>query len=645
MDAAAAVPSAYGSLRMDRRDYTQQNVVLPLVLGVLGNFLALLGVFVISTAVSVAWWMLVSGAVVLAALATLGLRRPIRRRYVTLKVLEEVSAARCGDYFVRLAELCFRELRRPDRAHGRLREVANIRRYPNSRFLEDLTVLITQAPDASAKRAAERYLRTVPNVRRLTRAEVLEKLSQFVRGLPDETQIVLYGYSSTVCEGLARCAAWLSLPVFLVEDLQYGLEGSLGEHQHAQRHLEAAEIKPILLPFDQIAPLTSLSADFVRDAAGRSVPLSGARRPIALLGCEAVDVQGEILIPSRARGIPSETAKFIEVFHQSSQWDNGPTDVVVVSETYKVFEDLAGDRAVSHAPLKTSFARRALYLSGLTALPQAHEVELVRLQFATVHAIIDDAGVHIAADEPDLRASYQLWRDRTIGRLEEPPAPARLGELLDRAQVAIFDLNGVLMDDEAAHFAAFGDTLRAFKASLSYEEYLRYCSGRTDREGVENLSAVKSLPADRDELLEMKRNCYAQHRGDYPLLTFPGAVELAGFLQGRGVQCFLVTSSDQGSAHGFIRECDLLGVFPAERCSFEVESAQRGRVFERIARGAGADVARCLVFDDSPANLEVAQRLGMATIGVATTHPASRLVADVVVDGPLSGPEKLVTRE
>jgi mannitol-1-/sugar-/sorbitol-6-phosphatase len=51
------------------------------------------------------------------------------------------------------------------------------------------------------------------------------------------------------------------------------------------------------------------------------------------------------------------------------------------------------------------------------------------------------------------------------------------------------------------------------------------------------------------------------------------------------------------------------------------------------AAGLGVSPTRCLVVEDSPAGLAAARAAGMATIGVTTTHPATELQADYVVEG------------
>ncbi|MFE3165127.1 HAD family hydrolase [Streptomyces sp. NPDC059224] len=60
------------------------------------------------------------------------------------------------------------------------------------------------------------------------------------------------------------------------------------------------------------------------------------------------------------------------------------------------------------------------------------------------------------------------------------------------------------------------------------------------------------------------------------------------------------------------------------------------------ARRLGVDPARCVVFEDAPAGLQAGRAAGMATVALATTHPAHELEADLVVRD-LSALSALVT--
>jgi beta-phosphoglucomutase len=207
-----------------------------------------------------------------------------------------------------------------------------------------------------------------------------------------------------------------------------------------------------------------------------------------------------------------------------------------------------------------------------------------------------------------------------------------LAYLLEQITEAIFDLNGVLMDDEPVHFAAFSDVVAERGQVLSYEEYLAHCAGRTDAEGFLNLLSKKPLRGDVSTMVTEKREAYLRCCTRFEDLVLSWAADLAAELDAKGVMCHLVTSSDADVAGFFLKRCALNGIF-AGRTYFEVGGTARLKVYRSVADRARGGAAACLVIDDTPANLVLARRCGLKTLGIATTHPKSSLDADVIVCG------------
>lgn len=606
-----------------------ETILLPLGVNVVAGVLLAIGGVVVSKLASFSIWIPLGLAAAVVGITTFFTRKRIRRRYLMLKIFKEVSSSRRGEYFVELARRAFAELP-VETALTRLSWVVTYRRYPNLRFLDDLRDLLATNGDRAS---ATRYLQRVLDARHVGRIEVANVLAEFVAGLPAQSQLVLYGYSSTVCEGLARVGE-LEHHVFLVEDLQYGVDGSLGEHALAEQRLIRAGIQPTLLKFDQIAPLRSAGTDFVRSSAGKLIPLSKQRRVVAIIGCEAASVDGAILIPSQVRGSPSETAKFIEVFRQAGRDDYIPATVVVVGESYKVFRRFDSSSGLSHAPVRPSLWRDALFVFGMDRLCKGLPIELVRLDPSDVDTFIDEAGPHGGGDQLNLAASFDLWHRRAVIGSPQRGQPMLADALLAAAKCVVFDLNGVLMDDEPAHYAAFADVLRTRGQTLSYEEYLRDCSGRTDAEGFANLSRNKHIALEVGSMVTEKRSSYARHRNEFLSMQMPGAVAVALKLAQSETPCYLVTSCDEDTAQAFLASCGLADVF-AGRSFFEIDSGAREPIYRQIAAAAKCKPAECVLIDDSPRNLRRASRVGLMTIGVTTTHDPAQMTADVVLLGPL----------
>ena len=621
---------------MSRRDYLAQNIAVPLVVNLWAAILFVVAGPVIATALDLPLQIVVATAVVAFIVVVALTQKQIRRRYLALRVVQEVSSSRCGDQFLALGRLLLSGRGAVDAALLRLKAVESLRPYPNSRFLSDM-VELTQGPPGGEPVLSRltRYLEIVGVAKSSVRADVVEILAAFIRDLPPEVSIVIYAYSSTVCDGLVRALSWLSSPIFLVEDLQYGREGSLGEHVLAQRHLERQGLHPIQIPFDQIHQLIASDSDFVRSVSGSMVPLPKQREIVALIGCEAMTVNGDVLIPSRLRGLPSETAKFVEVFRRAEGLGDRPSRVVVVGESYKVYGSLPSNSTRTSAPSRPTLWRDFLYLVGAVPLRAGPAVELVTMRAADVDAVVDDTGIHREVSS-DLGISLASWSKRSVGRLTPTPGSGPGMKLLNAASTIVFDLNGVLLDDEAAHFAAFADAMGTLRASLTYDEYVRFCSGHTDEEGMAILLRAKGITADPAQLLRVKRDRYALLRGGFDNRTFPGAVELAKQMHADGKDCYLVTSSDPDTVRGFLDATGLVEVFP-EPLRFEQTTTQlREEAYRAIIAATRNNPSACVVIDDSPANLAVARRLSMKTIGVATTVNSERLSADFVFGGPVS---------
>jgi hypothetical protein len=562
-----------------RLKFLLELIAIPFIINMLAGIVLLVGL----DASSPIWWIFLGIAIGTTLLLPAVSWRFLRRRYLALRILREISSSRCADHFIQFATVIFKELKNTDEALRRLGEIANIRRHPNKRLLGDLSILAkrSKSGDLSKDRAA-RYLQEFKTIKQSARTQVTDFLVKFVRELPRETLIVLYGYSTTICDALTQSSLQVPFSVFLVEDMQYG-PSSLEEHRNVQSHLRVAGIEPILIPFAQIAALQAKSVHFVTSSDGKSIPLSARRRITVLLGCEAITLDGDVLIPSRVSGAPSETAKFVEIFHQTIQPESCASEIIIVSESYKVHEAISEDDQVSFSPTRRLWWRDLLYAIGLMSLPKGQRVELVRLPATDLAAIIDDAGIHRGPDL-DMRRSYDLWCRRALGPMDPPNTSDRgVAEILTRAKSVIFDLNGVLMDDEGLNYNSFADTLRVYKLSLTYVEYLRHCAGLTDEEGMKNLVLAKNVNASLSDLVETKGKFYKQHRGSHDLPpAFPSAVEAARYIGQTQGHCFLVTSTDEESAVDFLEKHSLQTVFPIDRSYFAVSSAERADVYREI---------------------------------------------------------------
>lgn len=199
-------------------------------------------------------------------------------------------------------------------------------------------------------------------------------------------------------------------------------------------------------------------------------------------------------------------------------------------------------------------------------------------------------------------------------------------------QATLFDYNGVLVDDEAVHLAAFRAVLAplgvAFSDAAYWERYI----------GYDDVGAFRAILADSGrqpaaelvrELCEQKRPVYLA-RAEKELRTFAGA----GALVRRRA-----ASGPVGVVSGALRSeielgIELLGVerevsfiVSAEdttRCKPDPEGYELGLARLGVGR---ADRSRVLVIEDSVAGVQAAKSAGLTCVAVAHSHPRETLEA------------------
>jgi beta-phosphoglucomutase len=192
----------------------------------------------------------------------------------------------------------------------------------------------------------------------------------------------------------------------------------------------------------------------------------------------------------------------------------------------------------------------------------------------------------------------------------------------------LFDYNGVLVDDEDVHFAAFREALAPLGIPLDEEAYIaRYL-------GFDDVGAFRAMltdagrtPTDEEvaRLVEAKKPLYLARAKD--LRTFPGAKALVERRAQRG-PIGIVSGALRNEIEIGLR---LLGVASLMKVIVSAEDAPRCKPDPQgyllaIARleELGWD-GPAVVIEDSIAGVEAAVRAGLRCVGVAHTYAAFEL--------------------
>ncbi len=201
--------------------------------------------------------------------------------------------------------------------------------------------------------------------------------------------------------------------------------------------------------------------------------------------------------------------------------------------------------------------------------------------------------------------------------------------------VVLLDYNGVVVDDEAIHFAALRDLLAVERIAIDKTSYREWFLGRDDptciREAFRRAGRPLA-PAAVASLAARKAAWYAESvGGGVPLV--PGVTRFVRQLA-TTARVAIVSGALRREIDAGLAGTGLADLIPVIVSAEDVAAGKPDPEGYRlaIARLAdGQDLIRAVVLEDSLPGLAAARALGAGCIAFATTHPAAELQgADLV---------------
>jgi beta-phosphoglucomutase family hydrolase len=208
-------------------------------------------------------------------------------------------------------------------------------------------------------------------------------------------------------------------------------------------------------------------------------------------------------------------------------------------------------------------------------------------------------------------------------------------------KAVLFDMNGVIVDDEPVHMVAFNEAVKQYGFSISEEVYNAYFAGRTDEDGFrlyfESLNSP--MPAEMTDLLKLKAAAY-QKLAKGKLQDFPGVIEfIKGLAADKTLKLALVTSSLRIEAETVLDAFGITDCFEAMVTANDVTKGKPNP--EGYLKGAVAvstEPKECIVVEDAPSGINAAHNAGMKCVAVLNTYSRDELQeADLTVEKLVPG--------
>lgn len=183
-----------------------------------------------------------------------------------------------------------------------------------------------------------------------------------------------------------------------------------------------------------------------------------------------------------------------------------------------------------------------------------------------------------------------------------------------KTRVVIFDWDGTLVDS-VEHIA---DSLHQAATELGYPELER--EAYRDIIGLGLVEALEKLypGIDRDALDDIREGYkrYFFSKMTTPQNVFAGMTDVVADIRKAGRGCSVATGKSRRGLDVALESSGLGGYFDITRCADETRSKPDPAMLEEIIRFYGIEPSDAVMIGDTRYDLEMAQRIGMPSIGV-----------------------------
>ncbi len=199
----------------------------------------------------------------------------------------------------------------------------------------------------------------------------------------------------------------------------------------------------------------------------------------------------------------------------------------------------------------------------------------------------------------------------------------------------LFDLDGVLIDSEEAHYEA---TRLAFRehgiGELSTEIYRAHMLGRPDREGLAAALAVLGLSLrGLEALLESKARFYRELLTEGAVTLLADGIATVEAALGHGYPVAVVTGARAEEARWALRAAGLAGRIPVIVAAEDVAHGKpHPEPYQRGCERLGVTPQWSIAVEDSPAGVRAGTAAGLRVLAVARQPFLELAEAHVVVE-------------
>jgi len=200
-------------------------------------------------------------------------------------------------------------------------------------------------------------------------------------------------------------------------------------------------------------------------------------------------------------------------------------------------------------------------------------------------------------------------------------------------KAVLFDMDGVIVDSEPLHVAAFQATLKRYGHDLSEDQYKKHFAGKTDEAGFKHYFDFINETVELSAIMDEKARAYLELAADQ-LVSYPGVIEFINELAMQKVPLALVTGSLRAEAEITLKTFNIDRYFSVVIAAEDISHSKPSpEGYLKASTALGVEPSDCVVIEDAPSGVKAALAAGMRCLAVTTTHTSDELSqASVLID-------------
>jgi len=211
-----------------------------------------------------------------------------------------------------------------------------------------------------------------------------------------------------------------------------------------------------------------------------------------------------------------------------------------------------------------------------------------------------------------------------------------------QAEAVIFDFDGVIVDTEPLHFAAFQRLLEPLGLGFSWEQYVETYMGFDDRDAFMEAFKAHGTGLSATSLqgfIDRKADLFQEIIRD-GISAYPGVVDLIRGFRASRTPLAISSGALRSDIAPILETLGITGCFDVVVTAEDVARSKPDPECYRLAHrrlneSLRLDLApgQVLAIEDTPAGIAAAKGAGLRVIAVTNSYPASHLSqADLIVE-------------